>query len=186
MAAWTPPSFRYYSHADGTITILDVKGNIVPSPPTMKHIGGNGDAKMLDPWGNEVPEYVPTFSGEFFIHTLPDGSMMAVDAAGVSLPFQPEMRHAFDGPDYVVLPDGTNLVPPVYEFPEKFFIHTASDGSMTAVDASGVPLPTQPKMGHSGAGSEPDTRCCRMDRSWCRRCMSSRRSSSSIRRRMGR
>ena len=61
MAAWTPPSFRYYRDADGTITILDVKGNVVPSPPTMKHIGANGDAKMLDPWGNEVPEYVPTY-----------------------------------------------------------------------------------------------------------------------------
>ena len=116
MAAWTPPSFHYYREADGTVTILDEKGNTVPSPPTMKHIGANGDAKMLDPWGNEVPEYVPTYPDGFFIHTFSDGSMTAVDASGVPLPIQPELGHG--GPemlaesDYAVLPDGTVYIPP--------------------------------------------------------------------------
>ena len=49
-----------------------------------------------------------------------------------------------------MLADGSVYEAPVYEFPEEFFIHTFSDGSMTAVDASGVPLPIQPEMGHGG------------------------------------
>ncbi len=84
MAAWTPPSFRYYRYPDGTMTILDEKGNVVPAPPMMKHMGANGDTKVVDPWGNEVPEYVPAYPDGFFIHTFSDGSMVAVDASGCS------------------------------------------------------------------------------------------------------
>ena len=152
MAAWTPPSLHYYRYPDGTMVILDETGNVVPVPPMMKHMGANGDTKVIDPWGNEVPEYVPTYSGEIFIHTAADGSMTAVDASGVPLQFQPEMHHSSDGsgPGYMVLPDGSVYEAPVYEFPEEFFIHTFSDGSMMAVDASGVPLPIQPELGHGG------------------------------------
>ena len=152
MAAWTPPSFRYYRYPDGTMTILDEKGNVVPTPPTMKLTGANGDTKVIDPWGTEVPEYVPTYADEFFIHTFPDGSMVAVDASGTPLPIQPEMGHSMgvDGPEFAVLADGTMYEAPAYEFPEDFFIHTFPDGSMVAVDASGTPLPIQPELGHGG------------------------------------
>jgi len=152
MTAWTPPSFRYYRQSDGTITIFDEEGNEVPTPPTMKYIPANGDSKMLDPWGNEVPEFTDVFPKQFFIHTAADGSMVAVDSSGVPLPIQPTLGHG--GPemlaesDYAVLPDGTMYEAPGYEFPGRFFIHTTADGSMVAVDSSGVPLPTQPALGH--------------------------------------
>jgi hypothetical protein len=127
MTAWTPPSFRYYRQPDGTIAIFDEVGNEVPAPPTMKYIPANGDSKVLDPWGNEVPEFTVTYPKNFFIHTAADGSMTAVDASGVPLSIQPEMGHG--GPemlaesDYAVLPDGTMyeappLYPPAGETPE--------------------------------------------------------------------
>ncbi len=156
MVAWTPPSFRYYRESDGTFTILDEKGNTVPSPPTMKYVPANGDSKMLDPWGNEVPEYVPKYPSEFFVHQAADGTLTAVDEHGALLPFQPDIRRIVNGGEQilVVLPDGTVYEAPAYVFPEEFFIHTAADGSMTAVDSSGVPLPFQPDIRRIVNGGE--------------------------------
>ncbi|MEA3511074.1 MAG: hypothetical protein U9R51_06525 [Actinomycetota bacterium] len=214
MTAWTPPSLSYYRQSDGTVLILDETGNPCPTPPDMQFPKDkDGSQLVLDPWGNEIPAY--RFPEEFFIHTAADGTLTAVDAAGVPLPTQPELHHGMDDgdpaftmlppkpvkqelPDNVYVytdPDGTQVAtdglfggpldpqpdfdywydshgppwvpgsedpsdpvkyePPTYEFPEEFFIHTAADGTLTAVDAAGVPLSTQPEMHHGLDDGDP-------------------------------
>ena len=45
-------------------------------------------------------------------------------------------------------------VPPAYEFPEKFFVHSVPGQQPIAVDAAGVPLPTQPVWGTKAVGGD--------------------------------
>jgi len=132
---------------------VDASGTPLPIQPEMGHsmgVDGPEFAVLADGTMYEAPAY--EFPEDFFIHTLSDGSMVAVDASGTPLPIQPEMGHSMgvDGPEFAVLADGTMYEAPAYEFPEDFFIHTFPDGSMVAVDASGTPLPIQPELGHGG------------------------------------
>ncbi len=161
-----PDGFFIHTAMDGSLMAVDASGVPLPIQPELGHGGPefvveSDYAVLADGTVYEAPAY--EFPDGFFIHTAMDGSLMAVDASGVPLPIQPEMGHSMDGdgPEFAVLADGTVYEAPAYEFPDGFFIHTFPDGSMMAVDASGVPLPIQPEMGHSMDGDGPDLPCSR-------------------------
>jgi hypothetical protein len=89
-------------------------------------------------------------SSRYYRH--PDGTITFLDETGSVVPTPPNMTYVPANGDSAILDPWGNTVQE-YTFPQQFFIHTFSDGSMTAVDSSGVPLPIQPELGHGGAVS---------------------------------
>ncbi len=87
-------------------------------------------------------------SSRYYRH--PDGTITFLDETGSVVPTPPNMTYVPANGDSAILDPWGNTVQE-YTFPKQFFIHTFSDGSMTAVDSSGVPLPIQPELGRGGA-----------------------------------
>lgn len=162
MTAWTPPKIYYFEDSDGNLLAIDEQGKPLDCQPTLTTQVVDGTESVLDPWGNVVEEYeLPPYT----IHVVDGDSPssewigVAVDADGVPLPLVPNVKvtsmYAYEPYQAdVVLPDGTHSTLPTYGGPEKYYVHVewsstrmeagTPEYELVAVDASGVPLASQP------------------------------------------
>jgi hypothetical protein len=115
--AWSPPKFYFHQRPDGTVVAVDGDGVPLPSQPSLTQtMGSTGSVDVRDPWGNQIPTYVPPTN--FTVHYEPGKGPIAVDADGVPLPSQPAIQMVLNAKGEqaykAILPDGTQLQPAAY------------------------------------------------------------------------
>ena len=147
-----PTGFRVHTAPDGTMTAVWENGKLLPIQPEFNRSLEDGSIVVAGSDGTPVPVAEYEFDGVYAVHTFQDGTMIAVDYYGVPLTTQPQFVRDSEGEPYAVYSDGQTVQPETYQFSNDFIVHTAADGTMTAVAYNGTPLPVQPNLFRNSEG----------------------------------
>jgi len=151
----TMNDFFVHAEADGSYSVVDANGKPVDSPPTLiRDMDGNyyasyfGDTQASKV---ELPIYKSTMK-DFFVHVEADGSYSVVDANGKPVDSPPDLiRDISDDTTYYASyfgdTQGSKVKLETYK-PEikELFFHLEADGSVSVVDANGVPVDSPPNL----------------------------------------
>jgi hypothetical protein len=165
-------NWSVYKAQDGTLTILDSNGKLVPGQPLIgTHDGQNYYAYYPDDPSKTVSlanysQDLSTASADWYVYKSPDGKLSVVDSEGNAVPWAPILA-THDGknyyayypgdpakqaslsdymPSYLQGLGGANSVVKGSETAEtsKWSIYIGQDGKATVVDENGNPIAAPP------------------------------------------
>jgi hypothetical protein len=148
---YIPPTSDVHAYLgqDGSVVLVDDKGNPIASPPAYFRDGEPGELYTKGPDGSKVPIQIfqPASEG-VYAYTAQDGSIRLVDENGKDVQCPPWVYSAKgDGQDqlYTKGADGKAIEIPAYQSQVMgVYAYTAQDGSIRLVDKNGKDVPCPP------------------------------------------